>query len=120
QPAVLASERVPEVPGEHLDVSYAVAQRGQLDPRDREAMEQVVPEASGLDLAVQVASGGGQQPYVDLDGAVPSDATDLAPLDRAQQLGLERQLQVADFVDQQGASVGQLEDSLSRSHRAGE
>jgi len=44
---------------------------------------------------------------------IAADATHLGPLERAQELGLEREIEVADLVDEQRAPVGLLEYAVS-------
>ena len=54
------------------------------------------------------------------DGLLAADALELAVLQDAQQLGLRRLVQVADFVEKDGAAVGQLELAAAQRRRAGE
>ena len=72
------------------DVSGAAPQRGQLDAADGEAEEEVVAEATGLHLAVEVAARGRDDAHVDAVPPARPDALDLAALDGAQELGLQR------------------------------
>ena len=51
---------------------------------------------------------------------VGADAPHLAPLEHAQQLGLQVDGQLADLVQEHRAAVGGLEHALARRHRAGE
>ncbi len=55
-----------------------------------------------------------------LDRLVAADARDLAVFQHAQQLGLQRQRHVADFVEEQGAAVGIFETALAHLVGAGE
>jgi hypothetical protein len=64
--------------------------------------------------------GGGDDPHVDLDCPAAADALELAFLQNAQQLGLERARDVADFVEEEGAAVRLLEAPLARLDCAGE
>src|SRR5215472_17932349 len=61
---------------------------------------------------------GGGERSLEVSVRVIAHALNLGPFDGAQQLGLQRELQVADLVDQQRSSVGPLEDALSRGHGA--
>src|SRR3546814_4923393 len=56
---------------------------------------------------------------VHLDRLGATDAVDHPLLDRAQQLGLQADIHLADFVEQQGAAVGLLELADAARHRAG-
>ena len=60
------------------------------------------------------------QAEVGLDRLDAADALDLALLDRAQQLGLQVEAQVADLVEEQRAAGGQLELAELLLVRAGE
>ncbi len=53
--------------------------------------------------------GGGDHPHVQRFDLVGAERLDLLFLQHAQQLGLQRQRQVADFVEEQRAAVGHLE-----------
>ncbi len=55
-----------------------------------------------------------------LTGCGAADAVDLALLDRAQQLGLQPRIHLADFVEQQRAAVGLLELADAPRDGAGE
>ena len=68
----------------------------------------------------QVAVRGGHQPHVDLLFLLAAQPNDGAFLQRAQQLALQRQWQLADLVQEDGAAVGQLEPAGAVTLRAGE
>ena len=96
------------------------AQRRKLDARDGEAVEEVVAEAARLDLLVEIAPRRGHDAHIDVDPLVAADAAELRALDRAQELRLERDVEIADLVDEQRAAVGLLEEPLFGGDRAGE
>ena len=73
-----------------------------------------------LDRFVEVAVGGGDDADIDLDRLGAADAVDLALLDGAQQLGLQADVHLADFVEQQRAAVGFLELADAAGDGAGE
>ena len=60
-------------------------------------------------LALEIDVGGGDEAELHLDRLAAADPLDLAFLDRAQQLGLQVELQIADLVEEERAAVGQLE-----------
>ncbi len=79
---------------------------GQLDLELRDAEVKVAPEGARVDLAHQIAAGGGDDAHVDGAVAVGADALD-APLgQRAQELGLHVDGQLAELVEEDGAAVG--------------
>src|SRR4029078_3005184 len=60
------------------------------------------------------------QADVDLDGLEAADALELALLDRAQELDLHLDRDLADLVEEQRAAVGELEPAGLARRRAGE
>ncbi len=59
-------------------------------------------------LLAQIAVGGRQHPHIDPQAAVITDTLNIAILQDAQQLRLQRQRQLADFVEEQRAVIGHL------------
>src|SRR5690606_35626463 len=81
---------------------------------------EVLAETPGLDLLGEVAVGRRDHAHVDLDRLVRADAPDLALLERAQELRLQIEAQLAELVEADGAALGVLEEALTRHDRAGE
>ena len=71
-------------------------------------------------MLCQVAIGGGDQAHIGADGARAAQALELALLQHAQQLGLQLERNLADFVEEHGAAVGQLEAADALRDGAGE
>ena len=109
-----------EMLGQGADVLGPLAQRGQAQIHDIQAIEQVFAERAVLDGFRQVAVGGGDDADVDLDRLGAADPVDLALLDGAQQLGLQARVHLADFVQQQRAAIGFLELADAPGDGAGE
>src|SRR5262249_23117672 len=84
------------------------------------AVEEIVAEAALLHLAVEVAPRRGENADVDALGPVAPYGTHLAALDRAQELRLERQIEIADLVDEQRSVRGLLEDALASCRSSGD
>src|SRR6185436_20966030 len=82
--------------------------------------EKVVAEATGLDLLVEIAPGGGHDAHVDADPLVAAHPAKLGALDGPQELWLERDVEVSDLVNEQRAAVGVLEEALVGGDGAGE
>ena len=98
-----------EVFGQNLGVVAALAQRRDEDRDDVEAIVQVFAEAPVFDHRLEIAVGGGQDAHVHFDRFGAADVRDLFFLQSAQQLGLHADIDLADFVQQQGTFVGNLE-----------
>ena len=108
-PVVLTRVLLAEVLGEDGDLLGAVAERGDEDVDDVEAVVQVLAEAPLGDGPLEVLVGGGDDADVDLDVAAGAEAGELAVLQDVQELGLQRQGHLADLVEEDGAAVGELE-----------
>ena len=70
---------------------------------------EVLAEAAFPDRPLEVDVGGDDEAELGPDRLGAADALDLALLDRAQQLGLQVEPQVADLVEEQRAAGGHLE-----------
>jgi hypothetical protein len=117
--AAPAGDVAQEVVGQPGDVLAALAHRRQLDVDHAQAEVQIFAEAAAVDLLAQVAVGRGQDPDVDLDRAIAADPLDLALLEHPQQLRLERDVELADLVEEDRAALGLLEaaEGADRSRR---
>ena len=76
---------------------------------DVDAVVEILAERPVLHGLLEVDVGGRNQAERGLDRPLAADALDLAFLDRAQQLGLQVEPEVADLVEEQRAAVGELE-----------
>ena len=95
-----------EVVDEAGDFVAAFAQRRDREADDVEAVEEVFAEAAGADGVFEVGVGGGDDADVDGQRAGFTERGDLAGFEEAEQLGLEVEAELADFVEEQGAVAG--------------
>ena len=95
--------------GQQQDVGAALAQRRNVQRVDRQPVVEIGAEAAFTDQFVESPIGGRDQPDIDLAGAIGAQALDLAVLQDPKQLGLDRQRQLTDLVEQEGATLGSLE-----------
>src|SRR5581483_12074324 len=72
-------------------------------------VEDILAEASGGDLGLEVAVRRRDDPDVDGDRLRPADPLELPILEHAEQLRLRLEGQLADLVEEERAAVGQLE-----------
>ncbi len=93
------------------DILAALAQGRQGDADDVEAVEEILAESAAADLVFQILVGGGDQAHIDLDVAGAAHPAEFALLQHAQQLDLHHRRQFADFIEKQGAAVGDLEEA---------
>src|SRR5581483_5474982 len=113
-------EATHEIMCEETDIVTAFAQGRHANREYTEAVEEIATELTIGDELVQVAIGGGDESHVHVHGLVAAQPLELLLLENAQELGLEFERNVADFVEEQGAAVGEFEPSEFTGHRAGE
>jgi hypothetical protein len=92
-------------------VAGALAQGRQVQAQHGQAVEQVGAEAAFADALFQVAVGGADDAHVDGDGPRAAHAHHFALFQHAQQPRLQGQRHFADFVEEEGAVVGRLEQA---------
>ncbi len=95
------------------NVVGALAKRGHLDFYDGNTEIEVFAESAFADHLLQVAVGGADHANVHLAGKVRSQPLDFAFLQHAQQFGLQRKGEIADFIDKNRAPVRFLEASAA-------
>ena len=100
--------------------SGALAERRHRDRKDVQPIEEIAAERARLDRRLQVAVRRGDDADVDANRCGPSDTLELALLQDAKQRDLRLHRQVADFVEEDGAAVRQLEAAEAPLRRAGE
>src|ERR1043165_9070272 len=109
-----------EVRGEQGDVAVALAQRGESDLDAANAVVEILAKTSLLDGVFELAVRGGDD--ADVGGAVGgvADAAQFAVLQKAEELRLRRERELADFVEEERAAVGRLDETGAVTVGAGE
>jgi len=97
-----------EIIGQQDDVLAPVPQGRQGQLEGAQAEEQIGAEKLLLDHVGQIRVGGGNDFDVHVDEPVAAQAHELLLFHHPEQGSLEVQLEVADFVQEDGAAVGQL------------
>ncbi len=97
------------MPRQQCHVAATLPQRRDGHRHDREPEIEVLAEPAFGHLDAQLAVGRGNQPDVGMEGDGAADALELARLEHAEDLGLDRRRQFADLVEEQRAAMGQLE-----------
>ena len=105
---------------EKRNVFRPLAERRDGDPDGAQPIIEIVPEMASLDIPLQVAMGGGNDPDVRLERFFRPQGRKISSLQHMQQLGLERQRHVPDLVEEQHPAVGLLELAPPRADGAGE
>src|SRR5437867_13438691 len=97
--------------GKLRNVFAAFRERRHFEWKDIQAVKQILPESSFLDLLAQIAVRGGNDPHIHLDDSLSTKPLDLSLLNHAQKiLHVERQL--TDCVQEDGATIPLFELSL--------
>ena len=109
-----------EILHQQRNIFRPLAQRRQVHGDDVQPIVEILAERPLLHHLRQVGVGRGDDADVDLDGARVADALELALLQHAQQLHLQRHRHRPHLVEEQRAAVGLLEPALPHRHRAGE
>ena len=100
-----------EVLGEQRDVVRTLAQRRHRQRDGVDAEVEIAAQRAVRQRQVEIDVGGAHQPEVRGDGAGAADRPELALLQDAQQLGLQRRLHLADLVEEQRAAVRELDQA---------
>jgi hypothetical protein len=105
---------------EQRNVFAPLTERRQRHRDDVQAVKEVLAERPLLDHLAQVHVARGDDADVESHRARFADTLDLALLQRAQQLGLQRQRHRRQLVDEERAAMGELESAGARRDRTGE
>src|SRR5262249_38096601 len=98
----------------------ALAKRRNVNREHVDAIEKILPKSPARDVALEVAIGRADNAHVDLARAVVTDAFVFALLKNTKKLALECGWNLADLVEEQRASVRELEATDAILHRARE
>src|SRR4029078_7771674 len=89
-----------EVLRQRQGVVRAIAQRRQVNVNHVQPVKEILPEGAVGEVLFQVTVGGGDDAHVDLLAARRAQRANLALLQDAQQLGLQRGRQLGDLVQE--------------------
>ena len=100
------------------NIFFVFAQRRNVDGDHIQAIVQILAERAFFERGAQIAIRGGDQTHVDFERFGAAEALEFAFLQDAQQLHLNRGRNVADFVEEKRAFVGEFKFSgLARNRR---
>src|SRR5262249_39969986 len=108
-PANSSGELRYEKPHKQRDIGLSIAQRGQANRKNVQTGVKIFPKGLLATSLHQVAFGGGDNAHVHSNRRASADAFEFALLQDSQQLDLRFRRQLADLVEEDCASVGQLE-----------
>ncbi len=94
---------------ENRNIDLALAQRRQADGKRVDAIVEILAEPAVAHELVERPVGRRNQAEIDVDRLVAAEPLEAPLFEHAQQLGLRDDREIADFVEEQRAFVGQLE-----------
>ncbi len=106
-PVELAAVMPQKMVGEQGNVSFALAQGGEVDWHFRETVIEIPPESPLLDGLLEIDIGGSDDVSFHRDILAPADGHELLFFDDAQQLGLKVGLDFGYFIQKDCSFAGQ-------------
>src|ERR1043165_3468205 len=116
----ISGDLVEEILGHRGNVFNPFAQRRERERYRTDAKIKIVAEPLLTDQLAHVLMRGRDQPHVDLAIAHVADAAKTFLFQHLQELWLDLQIDVADFVEKDRAAMGHFKQSLLRGGRARE
>src|SRR6266550_5225206 len=104
-----SSETIDEVLDQQGNVFSSFPQRRNLNRKNVEAVKQIAAKCTSSDGSLQVAIGGGDDPYVSADRLIATHTLKLTFLQNTQQRNLSFRGQFADFIEEESAFFRKLE-----------
>src|SRR5882724_10783531 len=114
------AELLHEVADKKRDVLAAIAKRRNLNRENIQAIEKITAEFAFGDQAAQVRVGGGDHAGIHVNGAGSAEAFEFMLLQNTQQFGLQFQRNVANFIEKNGAFIGEFEAANFLGNGSGE
>src|SRR5262249_19820297 len=119
-PSVLLGDLARKMGDELGEIFEAVAQRRKGQRENVDTVEEVTGEFGVFETVFELAVGGNDDPDIDLDGLIATDALDFAFFEDTQKLGLHGNGHIADLVEEERAAFGLLKFADVASGSAGE
>src|ERR1700683_374308 len=117
----IALRRLPEkMMREERNIFLALAKRREVDLDSVQTEKEILAKAATGDLHLDVGVRGGEDANVHPASGGRAHAFELARFEGAQELGLEIHRNVCNFIEEERATVGQLETSHAIGFRVGE
>ena len=115
----LAAQPLHEVVDERGQVLAMFGERRGTNEKDGEAVVKIGAEGAGQGVLRERPVGCGNDADIYLDGLVVAHPLQLSALDKAQELGLQSQRHLADFVQKERTAIGGLDATGPALHGAG-
>src|SRR5258705_8581436 len=108
-----------EILHQHRDIVFPRAEGWHFDQKYIQPVKQVLTETASRDRRGQVTICGCDEAYLHKDRLGAADALEFPLLQDAQECDLRIGQELADFIEEEGAAVGQFEASKPTLHRTG-
>ena len=102
-----------------IDITLPCTQRRQANREYVQAIKQVQAKTVFVNRFLQVLVSRGNDADINLDRLGTADAVDFALFQHLEQLGLQLQVEIADFIQEQGSAVGHFNLALLGSDGTG-
>src|SRR5260370_3225342 len=99
---------IDEVSDQHRNIFPSFPQRRHLDRKNVEPIKEVTPKGARTDGRLQVTVGGGNHANIRPDGSSSTDTFEFMFLQNTQESDLGLDWKLADFIEEDGASLSQL------------
>ncbi len=119
-PPVALVELLEEHADQLLEILGALAERGQREREDRDAVVEVLAERAVLERLQRALVGGRDHPDVHRDLRLPPDPPEPSVLENPKELHLGGRAHLRDLVEEERPAVGELEAAGPASRGAGE
>src|SRR5258708_6073173 len=107
--AIRGAELVQEIPGQDRNVLFAVAQGRHEEGNYVQPVKEILAEGAARDLLLEILVRGRQYANIDTERLAGADRLEALLFQHAQHFRLRAQTHVADFVEEERATVGFLE-----------
>ena len=108
-----AAQPLHEMVDQRRQILHVLGERWSADEEDCEPVVEIGTEVAVVGMLCERLVSCGHNPDIDFDGFVVTDALQLSTLDKAEELGLQRQRHLADLVKEQRAAVCSFDSANS-------
>src|SRR5271168_5202791 len=102
---------IEEMVDEHGNVRAAIAEGREMHGHDVQSEIEILAKSAGAIGGLEIAVGGGDDADVNVHFFVAADGADFFFLKDTKELGLHFQGKLADFIEENGAAIGGLEQA---------
>src|SRR5436190_613325 len=117
---VLGGDSMKDVPADRAQIAETCPQRRNVELHAAEPVVQILAELAARDHGAEISVRGADHSHVDAHGCDAADTVERLLLEYAQESHLGAGRDVADFVEEEGPSVGDFEPPAATGGGVGE